>query len=152
MNQANFLPPEEEATLMLRLFPDWTTCYQMLSHHFDALQTRTQMMLTLGTLTLTITGFSGPSMAQSNSFSRYSIVAGIILVLASIVTILLSVLKIRWLTQVGSETPKDILILLIERRNKRTRWFHWQLIMLTIGLACYVFAVIAFLFLGGQGG
>ncbi len=149
MGQKKFHHPKDEARLMLQLFPNWAACYQILSKHFDTLQGRTQMMLTLGTLTLTITGFSGPSMAASNTLSRYAIIVGISLVLISIIMILLSVLNINWLTQVGSEDPEKILILLIERRNKRTKWFHWQLISLTIGLVFYVVAVIAFLFLGG---
>ncbi|MBN2695003.1 hypothetical protein JXR93_10095 [bacterium] len=143
-----YLSSKEEANLMMRLFPNWTECYKIINHHFDVLQSRNQMMLTLSTLTLTITGFSGPKIASDNTISRVFLILGLSTVLLSTIIILLSTLKIRWLTQNGVEEPIDILISLIDRRNKRTKLFHLQLITLMGGLFFYVSGVIVYLFIG----
>lgn len=145
---SKFLSPKEEAHLMMKLFPSWTECYKIINHHFDVLQSRNQMMLTLSTLTLTITGFSGPKIASDNFLSRIFLVLGLLTVLSSTIIILLSTLKIRWLTQDGIEEPIDILISLIARRNRRTKLFHIQLITLMSGLSLYVGGVIIYLLIG----
>jgi len=140
--------PEEEAKLMLRTFKNFSKCYTITTTQLNILQSRHQMMLTLATLTLTITGFSGPKMAASNLVSKYSMIIGIFWVLLSIIAILLSTINLVWFTQFHGETEAETLALLIERRNLRTKMFHIQLIMLVLGLSAYVIAVIGYLYLG----
>ncbi len=142
------LTPRQEAREILKTFKEFSKSYNILTNQLNLLQTRHQMMLTLGTLTLTITGFSGPKMAASNILSKYGMIFGIFWVLLSIVAILLSTVNLVWVTQFHGETDEDTLALLIERRNLRTRMFHIQLTMLVIGLTSYVVAVIAYLYLG----
>src|SRR4051812_31485428 len=74
------------------------SCLEVISRQFATIQSRTQLLLTLATITLTITGFSGPRIAESGEFARYSLVAGLGFVLLA-VAVLLSTLRIRWLTQ-----------------------------------------------------
>lgn len=143
-----YLDPGREADLMLTLFKGWPECYAVLNGHYSVLQTRNQMMLALATLTLTITGFSGPKIAADNAVSRYALVAGLCLVLASVVLILVSSMRIRWLTSEGVQDPRGILVALIERRNRKTRLFHAQLLLLLMGLSSYVVGVIAYLLIG----
>jgi len=142
------LTPEQEAQKMLKTFNNFSKCYDITTGQLNILQSRHQMMLTLATLTLTITGFSGPKMAASNSISKYSMIIGIFFVLLSIVAILLSTINLVWFTQFHGETDEETLTLLIERRNLRTKMFHLQLIMLVVGLTSYVVAVIGYLYLG----
>lgn len=142
------LTPRQESKEILKTFKDFSKSYGIITGQLNLLQTRHQMMLTLGTLTLTITGFSGPKMAASNAISKYGMIFGIFWVLLSIVAILLSTVNLVWVTQFHGETDEDTLVLLIERRNLRTKMFHMQLTMLVIGLSSYVVAVIAYLYLG----
>ena len=144
------IKPFEEAELMFSTFKDFSKCYNIITSQLNILQSRHQMMLTLATLTLTITGFSGPKMAASNDISKYSMIIGIFWVLLSIIAILLSSINLVWFTQFHGETDEETLELLIERRNLRTKMFHGQLFMLVIGLTAYVIAVMGYLYLGGK--
>ena len=61
--------PEEEARQLLVMHngpQQLASCLQFLRHQFDVIQARMQILLTLSTLALTITGFSGPKIAQTN--------------------------------------------------------------------------------------
>ncbi len=88
------LSAKDEASYMLDTFKDWKICYNTVVAHVNAIQSRQQTLLTLATLTLTITGFSGPSMAASNIVSKYSMIFGISYFIGT------SIQKIkRWLKQ-----------------------------------------------------
>ena len=144
------LTPEEEARVLQERYPDPAACDGVITRQFDVLQTRTHMMLTLATLTLTITGFSGPKIAASTLFSRYTMVLGLICVLVSIVVTLLGTLRIRWLTQIGGALHRDALAHMIAYRNRKTRLFRVELTFLVIGLALYVSSVVAYMLVGIQ--
>jgi len=141
------LSPKEEAAYMLSIFKDWTHCYNTIVSHLNTIHSRQQTLLTLATLTLTITGFSGPKMAASNYVSRYSMIVGISMVLITIIMILVTSLKLNWFTQIKAENQKETLEILIILRNKRNNIFKIELVFLSIGLFLYVVAVIGYLFL-----
>src|SRR4051794_10383330 len=96
------LSTREEAEHMLGMRPEegaLSSCLELVSQQLTVIQGRSQLLLTLSTLTLTITGFSGPQIARTSSFARCSIVAGICCVLLSTLLILLSSLRLKWVTQ-----------------------------------------------------
>ncbi|MBA2481049.1 MAG: hypothetical protein H0V44_10320 [Planctomycetes bacterium] len=125
---------------------------KVLSAQFAVIQSRTQLLLTLATLTLTITGFSGPRIAHSGAFARYALSGGLGLVLVGVVALLWGSLRIRWLTQYIDADPAQALTAMIAQRNHRTAWFGVQLVLLVSGLAAYVAAVIAYLLQGDASG
>ena len=140
------LEPKDEAAWLLKLYDNsLSSCVSMVQDQLNVIQARSQFLLTLGTLTLTITGFSGPKIAETNAFSRYSIAMGIALVLCSIMMMLLATNRIRWVTRVGLEDPELILVTILGYRNKKTRFYQIELYLLVIGLAFYVASVISFL-------
>jgi predicted lysophospholipase L1 biosynthesis ABC-type transport system permease subunit len=151
MKRRQTLPPGEEARRILAMLggPDSLgKSMEFLRHHFNVIQARSQLLLTISTLALTITGFSGPKIAQTNAFARYSMAIGIGFVLAGMVFLLLGGLRIRWTTQFFEETPERTLIRIIEHRNSKTRFYFLQLTLLVIGLTAYVAAVITYLMNG----
>jgi hypothetical protein len=117
----------------------------LVSAQMTVMQQRSQLLLTLGTLVLTITGFSGPRMAESSHFARYSMSAGIVLVLAAMVILLLSSLRIRWVTQFKGDGSRDTLVRVLHYRNAKTVTYRVELFLLVLGLACYVASVVAFM-------
>lgn len=118
----------------------------VLESQFSVLQTRTQLILTLATIVLTITGFSGPRIAESGVLARWSMAGGLLLVLAAVLLALVGSLGIRWVTQAATpESGVEGLRLVIAYRNRKTRAYQLQLGLLGIGLGCYVTSVIAFL-------
>jgi hypothetical protein len=125
---------------------------QMMTQQFSVLQSRVQLLLTLCTLTLTITGFSGPRIAASGPGARWALVIGIALVLLGLVLLLLSSLMVRFATQylAAAGEPRLALAHLIAYRNRKTLWYRWQLGCIVLGLSGYVAAVIHFLLAGDK--
>ena len=111
------------------------------------LQQRSQLLLTLATITLTITGFSGPKMVQSGGFTRWAMVIGLALVLASIL-VLLAGLRVKWLSQFDGGSAEATLAEAIAYRDRKTVQFQAEILLLGLGIAAYVSAVIAYLLAG----
>ena len=140
--------PDEEARSLLARFSELTVCQQVITHQFDVLQSRSHMMLTLATLTLTITGFSGPKIAASKVVSQYAMILGLVFVLAAVVVTLAGTLRIRWLTQVGQGDAEAVIRDMIVYRNQKTRLFRIELTLLVLGLTFYVLSVITYMLVG----
>ena len=119
-----------------------------LMQQFTVLQTRAQIMLTITTLTLTITGFSGPKIAASGAFSRYAMVLGILATLASTLLILGGSLRIRWVTQFRGTDDLDLITRVVRYRNGKTHLFFVEICLLVLGLASYVSSVVAYFLTG----
>ncbi len=140
---------DEEAKYLLGLYDGkLSSCLEFLKQHFNVIQARSQLLLTICTLALTITGFSGPQIVQTNMFARYSMVLGIVFVLTAMVILLIGGLRIRWVTQMVAETPQATLSLIIRYRNRKTRLYFAELSLLVIGLTSYVASVVTFLLYG----
>jgi hypothetical protein len=144
------LTPETEAQKLLESQGEHGLkgVISVLMTQFNVLQTRAQMMLTITTLTLTITGFSGPKIAASGMFSRVTMAAGLLSTLASTLLILGGSLRIRWVTQFKGDTPLEFVTRVLAYRNDKTRLFFVEICLLIIGLAFYVSAVVAYFILG----
>ena len=122
--------------------------YDNLTDSFKVLQNRAQMLLSLITITLTITGFSGPRIAASSLVARISIASGLILVLLSALILMAGPLRLRWCTRLRSSSIDQSLLKLIQQRNTRTRRYHLASVSLVLGLIGYVTSVISFLITG----
>ena len=122
--------------------------YSVLTDSFNVLQNRAQMLLSLVTITLTITGFSGPKIAESSTLARFSIAFGISFVLLSALMMISGPLRLSWCTRTRFRDIDQSLIRLIDQRNFRTRRYHTAAKVLIIGLMGYVISVISFLITG----
>jgi hypothetical protein len=138
-------PAEDEAAHVLVLYGSATAATKALSTQFTVIQARTQLVLTLATIMLSITGFSGPRIAESGLFARLAMVAGLGFALLGILVALLGSLRIRWLTQFIDPDDRVRLAAMIRYRNRKTLWFMWELGLIVVGLTCYVAAVAAYL-------
>jgi hypothetical protein len=148
MKRSRLIPPDEEARKTLEMMGgpgELGKTMEFLRHHFDVIQARSQLLLTLSTLALTITGFSGPKIAQTNAFARYSMAFGIVFVLLGMVLLLLGGLRIRWTTQLFDDSAEKTIARIIRYRNAKTRLYFVELTLLVIGLAAYVSAVVTYL-------
>jgi len=142
--------PEEEAKQLLIVQGEsgLKGATAVLMQQFFVLQTRAQIMLTITTLTLTITGFSGPKIAASGVFSRYSMALGILATLISTLLILGGSLRIRWVTQFRGDNDLDLITRVIRYRNEKTNLFFVEICLLVLGLASYVSSVVAYFLTG----
>ena len=143
------LTPHEEADSLLHMYGSdgLPACLHLLSSQFIVLQTRSQILLTLATIVLTITGFSGPRIAASGVFARMAMAVGLVLVLIAVLALLLN-LRIRWLTQFRGSDAHATLVEILAYRNSKRQAYAWIIALLLLGLACYVAAVVAFLIVG----
>lgn len=142
------LQPEEEVDYLCELHGDREPArlLEAVTSAYDVLQSRAQLLLSLVAVILTITGFSGPTIARSSHTALCGVAIGLSLVMLAAVVVLFGPLQLRWATQWKAATVRESLILMIRRRNYRTAAYHVAFILLTLGLACYVAATVAFLF------
>lgn len=134
-----------EARRLLALHKDDAArTYDVVRTQFLVLQQRSQLLLTLATITLTITGFSGPKMVQSGDFTRIAMCLGLALVLAAVL-VLLSGLRVKWLSQFDAGTAEATLAEAIAYRDRKTLQFQAEIVLLGLGIASYVAAVIGYL-------
>lgn len=145
------LKADEEARHLVELFGGaghLPAIMELLRHHFDVIQGRSQLLLTLATLALTITGFSGPKIVQTNLFARYSMVVGIVFVLTALIVLLSGGLRIRWMTQFLGGEPEVTIVRIIRYRNQKTKLYFVELALLVIGMTAYVASVVTYLLYG----
>ena len=144
------LTPDEEAASLLQMHggdPGLAECLRVLSSQFVIIQTRAQLMLTLATIVLTITGFSGPRIAASGLFARAAMAVGLVLTLTAVLLLLLN-LRIRWLTQFRETSVHATLVSIIIYRDGKRKAYLGIICLLIAGLASYVAAVVAYLITG----
>jgi hypothetical protein len=146
MSMIRKLGPREELEYLREIHgDDQGRLFSILVESFNVLQYRAQLLLGLITICLTITGFSGPRIAESGTVAKLSLIAGLALVLCSALIILVGPLQLRWGTQRRGETLDESLIFLIHVRNQRTRRYHTASALLILGLFGYVGSVIGYL-------
>ncbi|MEK7415035.1 MAG: hypothetical protein AAB263_17155 [Planctomycetota bacterium] len=117
---------------------------ELLHSQFATMQARTQLLLTLATITMTITGFSGHQMAKSGFFASLAMAVGLICVLVSVLLMMAS-LRVHWLSQFDEGDPVATVAAIISYRDSKTCRYRIQITLLASGLACYVAAVVAYL-------
>jgi len=147
------LDPDTEARRLLTCYGDGPDALakslERLTWQFTIMQGRSQLLLTLGTITLTITGFSGPRIADSGPLARLGLCVGLFLVLLAML-VLLANLRIRWLSEFLTGDPQRDLTAMICYRNGKTKSYLAQITLLGAGLIFYVGAVILFLITGAE--
>lgn len=148
--KTNSLDPAEELDYLKTIYRENQAekLFAQLTDSFNVIQNRAQMLLSLITITLTITGFSGAKIAESSLFARLSIAFGLAFVLLSALILMAGPLRLNWCTRSRSKSLDQSLIKLIEQRNFRTERYHQASVALVVGLIGYVASVISFLILG----
>ncbi len=147
------LNEKEEAAALLEYHSGdrcMAACMGVLARQFQVIQTRSQLLLSLAALVLTITGFSGPKIAATNSTARVLMIIGILLDLVSIATLLMQGLTVRWTTQIRGANEMETLELIIRNRNRKTSNYSVALLLLTLALSAYIASVVVYLLLFDQ--
>ncbi|MDB4964735.1 MAG: hypothetical protein JWN44_424 [Myxococcales bacterium] len=132
----------EEAGAILQLARgDTLKAYEMVERQLSVLVLRTQVMLSLSGIVITVTGFSGRAVAQTSNLARWSIATGIFVVLAAAAAAIWGVLRLNWLTQTIHEDPLTMLARQIEIRDAKSRFLSAALVLFVIGFSLYCFAI-----------
>lgn len=120
---------------------DRLRAFEMVQQQLAVLVLRTQVMLSLSGIVITVTGFSGRAIAQTSALARISVVAGLCLVLAAAAVAVVGVLRLRWITQELGGTPLEVLERGLAIRDRKSRFLGAALALFVTGFALYVLAV-----------
>ncbi|OJY31426.1 MAG: hypothetical protein BGO98_15295 [Myxococcales bacterium 68-20] len=133
---------EEETDHLLRLYEnDVPKILDVIQSQFTNVAARAQTLLQLAGLTITVTGFSGASIARSGRLAAILVVSGLVVVLLGASHSLGGILRIRWTTQLAPCSPREAILEAIRMRDHKTRAFSQSLVLLIVGLALYIGSV-----------
>jgi hypothetical protein len=133
---------DEEAEHLLALYgSDAPKILDLLQGQLASVASRAQMLLQLAGLTITVTGFSGASIARSGRPAAVLVVSGLVIVLVAASLSMGGILRIRWTTQLAPCTLRQNIIEAIEMRDAKTRAFSRSLVLLIVGLGLYIGSV-----------
>jgi hypothetical protein len=117
----------------------------MLERQFGVLHNRSQVLLALGGIIISTTGFSGRNIAGTGPWAQALSLAGVGLILVSAAVVCWGVLHLRWLTLQTGQATRDWLITSLRYRDMKTRSYRAGLIIMLVGLTAYVGAIIIML-------
>ena len=115
--------------------------FAMVESQLAVLVLRTQVVLSLSGIVITVTGFSGRAIAETSLLARVCIISGLFLVLFAAATGVGGVLRLKWLTQT---IQSDILATLragIALRDRKSRSLSAALALFIAGFALYCIAI-----------
>jgi hypothetical protein len=120
---------------------DAVKAYELVQAQLSVLVLRTQVMLSLSGIVITVTGFSGRAIAQTGDLARGLVAAGILIVLGAAATAIGGVLRLRWLSQELTDDFERTLHRMLEIRDAKARYLSAALVLFVIGFACYCVAI-----------
>ncbi len=120
---------------------DATRAYELVAGQLSVLVLRTQVMLSLSGIVITVTGFSGRAIAQTSELARLSIAAGILVVLAAAATAIVGVLRLRWLTQELTDDIEQTLTRMLAIRDAKSKTLAVAMALFTLGFSLYCVAI-----------
>ncbi len=142
MERADVTRDEAEARAILSLCEgSRLKAFDKIEAQLSVLVLRTQVMLSLSGIVITVTGFSGRAIAETSTLARTSIIAGLLLVFAAAAAGVWGVLRLKWLTQ---SIHEDILVTLqaaISIRNRKSKSLRSALALFIAGFGLYCLAI-----------
>jgi uncharacterized membrane protein len=140
------MSPREEAVRLLELCEgNLLQALGVVEGQLNVLYGRAQVLLSLAGVLITVTGFSGRTIAGTSMLGKISIVLGLSVVLASAVWIYARVMRVRWVTRELDGDPSARLEAVIRRRDAKTRAFNIGGAVLCAGFAIYCVSVAVML-------
>lgn len=121
--------------------------YKMFENQFQVLYQRSQTLLSLAGIVITVTGFSGRIIAQTSFLSRIFIVAGLFFVLLAGMLAIWGIIRIRFISQWYEEDTQAFIYHLLKNRNRKAHYFLLSLISLIFGFSLYVVSISMMLLL-----
>lgn len=138
---------EEEADRVLAHFgpDDLPGIMAMLERQFAVLHNRAQVLLALCGIIISTTGFSGRNIAGTGPWAQGLVLGGVGLILVSAGVVCWGVLHLRWLTMQTGQATRQWLLTALQYRDLKTRSYRIALLVMLVGLAMYVAAIMIML-------
>lgn len=115
--------------------------FNMVEGQLSVLVLRTQVVLSLSGIVITVTGFSGRAIADTGAIARYSIIAGLFLVLFAAAVAVWGVLRLKWFTQAIQDDALATLRAGLELRDRKSKSLRASLAMFIAGFTLYCIAI-----------
>jgi hypothetical protein len=115
--------------------------FEIVDKQLSVLVLRTQVMLSLSGIVITVTGFSGREIARTSEAARALVATGILVVLVSAAVAIGGVLRLRWLTQEITEDTEATLTGMLKVRDAKSKFLSAALVTFVVGFACYCIAI-----------
>lgn len=115
--------------------------FELVQGQLSVLVLRTQVMLSLSGIVITVTGFSGRTIAQTSELARNLVATGILVVLGAAGVAIGGVLRLRWLTQEMTDDTEQTLNRMLDMRDQKSRYLNAALLIFMVGFACYCVAI-----------
>ncbi len=131
----------EAARILALTGGDAGRAFEVVERQLSVTVMRTQVLLSLSGIVITVTGFSGEAIARVGVLAKASISLGILLVLAAAVTVILGVLRVRWLTQVLADEPEETLRAALSVRDAKSESLARASWLFAAGFALYCVAI-----------
>jgi hypothetical protein len=120
---------------------DALRAFDIVQSQLATLVLRMQAILGLTSIVITVTGFSGRTIAQTSDLARITVVTGLFLVLAASAVGVAGVLRLRWSTQEIGSDPLETLAGMIAIRDGKARFLTAVMALFVVGFSLYCFAV-----------
>ncbi|MDP1829491.1 MAG: hypothetical protein Q8L48_39860 [Archangium sp.] len=132
---------DEVKRIMALTRGDPVKAYELVQSQLSVLVLRTQVMLSLSGIVITVTGFSGRTIAQTSELARNLVASGIVIVLGAAGVAIGGVLRLKWLTQQMTDDTEQTLALMLDMRDQKSRYLNVALLLFMIGFACYCVSI-----------
>jgi hypothetical protein len=109
-------------------------------------------MLSLSGIVITVTGFSGRTIAATSAVAQACIVGGLLVVLSAAAVAVYGVLRLRWLTQEIGGEALPMLERMIALRDRKARSLSIAMLLFVTGFSLYCLAVAQLLIATPVGG
>jgi len=133
--------PDEVKRILSLTKGDPVKAYELVQAQLSVLVLRTQVMLSLSGIVITVTGFSGRTIAQTSELARNLVASGIVIVLGAAGVAIGGVLRLKWLTQQMTDDIEETLTRMLDMRDQKSRYLNTALLLFTVGFACYCIAI-----------
>jgi hypothetical protein len=134
---------EEEASNLKRFFSgDGPAALSLVERQLNAIHMRAQVVIGFAAVAVTTTGFSGRLIAATNVFAQVSIISGLVIILASCLSIFLRVLRVEWVVSRSlRDDLEETLVGILTSRNNKTRAYRLGSAGVFVGLIVYAIAI-----------
>ena len=132
---------DEVKRIMALTRGDPVKAFELMQGQLSVLVLRTQVMLSLSGIVITVTGFSGRTIAQTSELARNLVASGIVIVLGAAAVAIGGVLRLRWLTQEMTDDVEQTLVRMLDIRDAKSRYLNVALLLFIVGFACYCVSI-----------
>jgi hypothetical protein len=120
--------------------------HNFIDSQLSVLHARAQSLLQMAGVVITVTGFSGRIIADTNPTAQALIIGGVALVAVAAIIALIFVMPIKWLSSYMHLSQEEFLLTAIRRRTKKDTAFRTASVVLICGMALYVASIALMLF------